>query len=50
VEVAARGAADVLERFEQDLRHGPSAARVTRVTSSEIQHEVVDGKSFQVKN
>lgn len=50
VEVAARGTEDAVARLEADLSRGPPAARVTLVTSSEIQHELVDGNSFQVKH
>jgi acylphosphatase len=50
VEVAARGAPDMLARLEADLRRGPTAARVTVVTTDDIQHELVEGKSFSVKH
>jgi acylphosphatase len=50
VEVAARGSPDALQRLEADLRRGPSGARVTSVTTTELQHELVEGKSFSVKH
>jgi len=31
VEIAAEGDADALERFEQQVRHGPSGARIDHV-------------------
>jgi acylphosphatase len=36
VEVKAEGDADALERFERQLRHGPSRSRVERVVIDEI--------------
>lgn len=50
VEVAAKGTPGALDSFEADLRRGPSSAHVTRVVVSEIQHELVEGNSFQVKH
>lgn len=49
VEVAARGSAEALAQLEEQLKRGPTAARVTGVTSSDIQHELVEGNSFAVK-
>lgn len=50
VEVVAKGDPGLLLRLEGALRRGPGSARVTDVTSSEIQHEAVDGNSFSVKH
>lgn len=50
VEVVAKGSPESLLRLEAELRRGPTAARVTDVTTTEIQHEAVDGKSFSVKH
>ncbi len=50
VEVVARGAAAAMGQMEEALRHGPSGARVSHVESTQIQHELVDAKSFSVKH
>lgn len=50
VEVVARGAPYLLEQLEGELRRGPVAARVTGITTTEIQHELVEGNSFIVKH
>lgn len=50
VEVVARGLPEALLNLEVELHRGPAAARVTGVTTTEIQHEVVDGNSFSVKH
>ncbi len=49
VEVVARGPATAIEQMEEALRRGPSGARVSHVESTQIQHELVDAKSFSVK-
>ncbi len=50
VEVLGTASRDVLDRLETELRRGPPSARVTRVTSSDVPHEDVEGKSFQVRH
>lgn len=50
VEVLGSADPESLERLEADLRRGPPSAHVTRLTSSDVPHERVDGKSFQVKH
>lgn len=50
VEVVARGAPEALLTLEGELHRGPTAARVSEVTTTEIQHEAVDGNSFSVKH
>ena len=50
VEVAARGGGESLAHLESELKRGPSGARVTGVTVSDIQHELVEGNSFRVKH
>lgn len=50
VEVVARGSGPSLQELERALGQGPPGARVTGVTRTDIQHEVVEGKSFQVRH
>lgn len=50
VEVAARGPAAAVAGLEAELQRGPSSAHVSRVVTSEIQHELVEGNSFHVKH
>jgi acylphosphatase len=50
VEVVASGTPGLIARLEADLGKGPVGARVTRLTSSEVPHDLVDGNSFTVKH
>lgn len=50
VEVVARGPLSALASLEEGLREGPPSAHVERLTVSEVQHELVEGNSFQVKH
>jgi acylphosphatase len=49
VEVAASGAAPMLERFDRALRRGPRFSDVEHVEKIDVQHEDVDCKSFSIK-
>ena len=48
VEVAGLAETSVLDQFEAVLRRGPPGSRVTRLTSSDVPHDYVEGKSFIV--
>ncbi len=48
VEVVARGSSDALEQLEAILRHGPSAANVTKVEKSEISDQLPPGNPFEI--
>ncbi len=50
VEVVARGSDASLRQMEDALRRGPAGARVVNLESTQIQHELVDAKSFIVKH
>ncbi len=49
VEVVATGDAKSLASLDEKLRKGPSGARVSQVTTSEIPHQSVDTKSFEIR-
>lgn len=49
VEVVAAGDAAQLDELEQALKHGPRAARVTRVEKEEYPHETDVGNSFEIR-
>ena len=50
VEVVASGPAEAIGQMEEALRQGPAGARVVHLDSTQIQHELVDAKSFSVKH
>jgi acylphosphatase len=50
VEVVGMASAATLDEFEALLANGPPAARVTRITSEDLPHDVVDTKSFIIKH
>ncbi len=50
VEVVGLATAATLEELDAIVRAGPPLARVTRVTTQEVPHEIVDAKSFVVKH
>ncbi len=50
VEVVAKGPDASLRELEDALRRGPAGARVINLESTQIQHELVDAKSFIVKH
>ena len=50
VEVVGLALAETLDQFELLLEKGPSAARVTNITTEEVPHEFVDSKSFIIKH
>ncbi len=49
VEVVAAGDETTLASLDEKLRKGPSGAHVSQVTSSEIPHQSVDTKSFEIR-
>jgi acylphosphatase len=50
VEVVGMASVPTLERFGSLVSAGPPGARVSRVTTEQVPHEVVDAKSFFVKH
>ena len=49
VEVVAVGSDEAVKRFEDDLREGPSLARVTDIDKSELPTDQIWGTSFKVR-
>jgi acylphosphatase len=49
VEVVASGDADALRRLEEALQSGPRMAHVESVEKSDIPHQAIDAKSFEVR-
>ena len=49
VEVVAAGEADAMSQLEASLRAGPRLARVEIVEKSEIPHQVIESKSFEIR-
>lgn len=49
VEVVAAGTVEALERFEQEIRMGPSGASVTNVQRKEIPDEHDVSISFEIR-
>jgi acylphosphatase len=49
VEAVAAGNESDLERFDQLLRVGPRSARVTDVEKTQVPHEAVDAKTFEIR-
>ena len=49
VEVVAAGEAGAMSHLEASLRAGPRLARVESVEKSEIPHQMVESKSFEIK-
>jgi acylphosphatase len=49
VEVVAAGSDEAVKRFEDDLREGPSLARVTGIDQSELPADQIWGTSFKVR-
>lgn len=49
VEVVAKGPSEALTRLEQALRTGPRMASVEGVEKSDIPHEGIDSKSFDIR-
>ena len=49
VEVVAAGSDEAVKRFEDDLREGPSLARVTDIDQSELPADQIWGTSFKVR-
>ena len=50
VEVVGLASAETLDRFEALLAKGPPAARVQRLESRSIPHDMIDSKSFIIKH
>ena len=49
VEVVASGLPESLARLEEALKKGPRLAHVERVEKSDVQHQVIDAKSFEIR-
>jgi acylphosphatase len=49
VEVVAAGEAGAVGQMEASLRTGPRLARVESVEKSEIPHQTIDNKSFEIR-
>jgi acylphosphatase len=49
VEVVAAGETDAVSRLEESLRAGPRLARVESVEKSEIPHQMIESKSFEIR-
>ena len=49
VEVIAQGSEADLASLDEIVRRGPPGSQVTRVTTDDVPHEVVDTKSFIIK-
>jgi acylphosphatase len=49
VEVVATGDTDPLGRLEEALRTGPRMAHVESVEKSDIPHQAIDAKSFEIR-
>lgn len=49
VEVVAAAASGTLDELEEIVRRGPPGARVEALRASDIPHEHVDTKSFEIK-
>jgi acylphosphatase len=49
VEVVAAGDAGAIGQMEASLRAGPTLARVESVEKSEIPHQIVEPKSFEIR-
>lgn len=47
--VTARGNAEALHELERTLNTGPSGANVESVEKSEIPHQTVSGKGFEIR-
>jgi acylphosphatase len=50
VEIVALASPATIEKLDELLARGPPGARVLEVLRTDIQHEVVDGKSFAIKH
>lgn len=50
VEVVALASAATIEKLDALLVKGPPGAYVLEVTRSDVQHELVDGKSFTIRH
>jgi acylphosphatase len=50
VEVVGLASAETLDRFEAILAKGPPAARVSKVESRSIPHDLIEVKSFVIKH
>ncbi len=50
VEVVALASAATIEALDALLSKGPPGAWVTEVVRSDVQHDVVEGKSFYIKH
>jgi acylphosphatase len=49
VEVVAAGSDEGVARFEEDLREGPSLARVTGLDTSDLPAEEISSTTFDVR-
>ena len=49
VEVVAKGLGRALTSLDGFVRRGPPGAKVSQVTTSDVPHEIVDTKSFNIK-
>ncbi len=50
VEVVGQAPEETLEQFGRLLAKGPTAARVTEITTQDVPHDHVESKSFIVKH
>jgi len=50
VEVVGLATPETLDRFEALLAKGPTASRVTRITTENVPHNTVESKSFIIRH
>ena len=50
VEVVALASGDTIDKLDAVLAKGPPGARVVEVLRTDVQHELVEGKSFSIKH
>lgn len=50
VEVVGLATPETLDRFEALLAKGPTASRVTRITTEDVPHNAVESKSFIIRH
>jgi len=50
VEVVGLATPETLDRFEALLAKGPTASRVTRITTENVPHDAVESKSFIIRH
>ena len=50
VEVVALASESTMAEFERIVRRGPPGAQVTGITTNDVPHELVEGKSFTIRH